>query len=117
MPFLIHHPCAYQKLSPYLDAEVRKGNIHPRDVALLYDNMMQMRKLSRSTILACNPPGKYYYKLNKFCVYPDNWQQDVIRIDSMRRTLNICSVGQDSIKKAKAADYGFYNRFGFWSCR
>lgn len=114
---LLHHSCAYQYLEPYILAEIRKGNLHPRDAALLYDNMRRMVHLADDPKLGCKPFDKHYYKLNSFCTYPDNWRDDIPRIDSLRQVWSIVSIAEDSIRKSKIAAYHFYGQSGLWDCR
>ena len=117
IPFLLHHPCAYEKIQPFIRQEIAKGNLHPRDVGLLHDNIMRLGAQSRMLSIPCKAPGKYFFKLNSFCAYPANWRKDRLQIDSLRATLNICSLLTDSLKNQKMTALGFYHDFGFWSCR
>lgn len=114
---LLHHSCAYQYLEPYIVTEIRKGNLHPRDAGLLYDNMRRMAHLADDPKLGCKPFDKHYYKLNSFCTYPDNWRNDIPRIDSLRQAWHIASIAEDSIRKSKIAAYHFYGQSGLWDCR
>ena len=117
IPFLLHYPCAFQKLEPCLLAEIKKGNLHPRDLGLVYDNMNRMSKFMDDHRLACAPISNQYYKLNYFNQYPEKWRDAIPQIDSMRQTMNICTIAQDAVKRRKCDQLGFYNKTGWWSCR
>lgn len=117
--FLVHHPCAVQQLGPYISEEIKKGNMHPRDAGMLYDNMIRMKKLSGDKKLSCapQPANGPYFKLNSFLSYPADWRKDIHRIDSIRQQFSIAPILQDSVKQSKIKAYNFYNKFGFWGCR
>jgi hypothetical protein len=116
--FLVHHPCSYYLLGTRIQREIERGNLHPRDAALLYDNIVRIYEPASAKTFGCGKPPTDYFKLMRpFRDYPTDWRKDREQIDSLRRTLAISSVRTDSIRKAKMAAMDFYSGFGFWSCR
>jgi hypothetical protein len=102
-------------LKETLEAEMKKGNIHPRDIAMLYDNTMRFRP-NTSRIMRCNLDLPGYYKTNTFTKYPP--KDDYAAINEMRSKLYIVSLEVDEAKK----EYGKlhncnFSEFGFFWCR
>jgi hypothetical protein len=112
--FLVHHPCSYSKIEHILLAEIKKGNIHPREVGLVYDNLFRFKD-SRSQICPMMMNKNSVYRLNAFTNYkPLNYSEN--QIDSLRRQLNIVPLKIDKIKKEFETTKKFKLFWGFWDC-
>lgn len=105
---LIHNFDSYKKLKYIWLEQIKKGNIHPRDVALIHDNTYR-------DVFSDKNDLNGYYKNNIFCSYPSNL--DIKRINKIRRELFICSYDLDKIKEKKEKEIGFKLFWGFWNCR
>lgn len=113
---LIHNPCAFQILENLLLTEVKKGNIHPREVGLLYDNLYRF--------------GKPYHKLEcrKYDSRVDGWfnlnffaDHIVVTFDKehtnqLRASWHIAPLELDQKKKEFAAEHAMKLFWGFWDC-
>lgn len=113
---LIHNPCAYQILEDLLLGEVKKGNIHPREVGLLYDNLYRF--------------GKPYHKLEcrKYDSRVDGWfnlnlfadhivlTYDKAYTNQLRASWHIAPLELDQKKKEYAAEHEMKLFWGFWDC-
>ena len=125
-PLLVHHVCIYQLFANYWQKLIISGQIHPREVALLYDNSLLLYDLPKSeenrgskiaNAFSCNytkPFGCYY--INPL-VYYKNINCDRAVIDSMRTALYINTIQVDSFKQIFSDKYGFKTSFGFFDCR
>jgi len=110
---LVHNGCSFYLYEKILLDELKKGNIHPREVGLLYDN--QYRYMNYFPKYCKNIVLKGVYKLNLFTEY-----EDVINIEEtnlMRNKLYIVSTYVDDKKKEYESKYGFKIFSGFWNCR
>ena len=105
---LIHNFDSYKKLKSIWLEQIKKGNIHPRDVALIHDNIYRVDFSDKNDLNG-------YYKNNLFCSYPANLV--IKRINKIRRELFICSYDLDIIKEKKEKEIGFKLFWGFWNCR
>lgn len=125
-PMLVHHECVYSWLKNYWGGWILKGEIHPREVALLYDNMLRLydsptfpqsqgRRIAEAFVCEY---GKPYggYGINMFVSWP-NLKIPRRITDSMRERLFINPVYVDSLKKEYAESRGWKTSFGFWDCR
>lgn len=114
MIMLIHNQCSYQELKNSFVELIKKGEIHPREVGVLYDN--QFRKLN-SADYRCEVPrptdGLFY--LNLFCWY-DLLGCSEKQADMMRKKWFIVSLSVDKAKKEYEQKYGFKLFYGFWNC-
>ncbi len=121
-PLLVHHPCIYNILLPQLASLILTGQIHPREVAMLFDNILRFNVANKMykyfDIFYC----RYDYIANS--VYKNNIFVDYGQvaysskaIDSMRQKLFINPLSIDSVKKTYKNKYGFKVSFGFWDCR
>ena len=110
---LVHNPCAYHLYKDLLLAEMKKGNIHPRDIALIHDNAFRFKN---------DLPGycngillKGVYRLNMFTDYSRlNNRKET---NEMRKKLYITSLELDEKKQEFEYKYGFRLFSGFWGCR
>ncbi|MCW3123337.1 MAG: hypothetical protein JWQ38_2829 [Flavipsychrobacter sp.] len=121
-PLLVHHPCTYNLLNIYWSKLIITGQVHPREVAMLFDNILRFNN--------SNPLYKHYDKF--YCSYDDipstyyknnlfvNYKEVSLSnkaIDSFRRLLFINPLRIDSAKEVYKSKYHFMVNFGFWSCR
>lgn len=110
---LVHNPCSYYLYKTILLDEMRKGNIHPRDIALIYDNMYRSKNEFPS--YCDNVPLKGVYGLNMFTDYSTYTNKK--ETNEMRKMLYIVSTDIDDKKMEFEKKYGFRLFSGFWSCR
>lgn len=108
--FLIHNLCSYNDLETIWMKEIGNGNIHPREVALFYDNMYRAKNLCK--IKKSDVP----YKINLFVNY-DEYTNKTKEINLKRNELFINSIEIDEIKHKYQKEFGFRFTYGFWGCR
>ncbi len=115
MIMLVHNQCSFQELQTTFAALITKGEIHPREVGLLYDN--QFRTGVNSTYYRCTIPrasnGLFY--LNMFCKY-DQLVCSPEQADNLRKKWFIVPLSVDKVKKEYEQKYGFRLFWGFWNC-
>ena len=114
MILLIHNQCAFLELQEILYAAMLKGEIHPREIGCLYDNMYRD---VNSKFYGCKYPdaqnGLFY--LNLFCDYK-KFLIDKDKVNTLRLKWNIVEVEVDEKKKQFEEKYGFKLFYGFWKC-
>jgi len=122
---LYHQVCAYWPFSKDWEKLIISGEIHPRDVAMLYDEFAglyymdadQVRSKKIAEIYECGSvrvPG--CYKTDQFTDYKSpNCNAHIT--DSLRVALYINTLAIDSAKKTFGAMHGFKTQFGFRNCR
>ncbi len=115
MIMLVHNQCAYVELQNLFKELVQKGEIHPREVGLLYDN--QFRTSINSVNYRCKVPKPTdgVFNLNMFCQYNElgcSREQS----DSIRGKWFIVPLSVDKAKKEYELKYGFRLFYGFWNC-
>jgi hypothetical protein len=111
---LVHNPCSYYLLKKTLLNEIKKGNIHPRDVGLIYDNAYRYKsefpyycdKIKLTGAYLLNPAALGHIK---------NINLDTV--NAMRKKMLIVSTMVDAKKKDYEIKYGFKLFSGFWDCR
>jgi hypothetical protein len=113
MVMLVHNSCSYQLYANVLLAEMRKGNIHPRDIGLIYDNTFRT-SLQQSYCGKSNFKGAY--RLNPFAMQRTA-TADPSLTDKMRDELFIVPLAVDAKKKEFEEKFGFRLFWGFWNCR
>ncbi len=104
---LVHNPCAYLQYKDTLYKEMIKGNIHPRDIGLIYDNTYRFKQCKKSL------KGAFF--LNMFTSYT-NLKNDILT-NKLRADLYITSLEIDDKKKEYEQKHGFKLFSGFWNCR
>ena len=110
LPFLImvHYFEAYNRFYPYWLAEIKRGNIHPRAVAMIHDNTYR-----------CNCSTKYlkgYYGNNVFTTYEESkWNAE--SIDKNRESLFINTLEIDIQKKIYEEKFNFIFTYGLFNHR
>lgn len=111
---LIHNQCGFLELQEILYTAMLKGEIHPREIGCLYDNMYRD---VNSKFYRCKYPdvqnGLFY--LNLFCDYK-KFSIDKDKVNTLRRQWNIVEVEVDEKKKQFEEKYGFKLFYGFWKC-
>lgn len=111
---LIHNQCAYNELVDSFKDLVRKGEIHPREVGLLHDNVSRNIN-SRSYRCSKKPKLKECFYLNLFANYGQLTPELRVKINSNRSKWQITSIELDELKKKYESDFGFQLFWGFWS--
>ncbi len=110
----VHNDCSYKLYHKILLDEVKKGNIHPRDVGLIYDNMFRTQRNDYPSYCgAVNFKG--VYRLNLFTDYSNF--KDINQTNKMREELFIVSNYVDDKKRDYEFDHDFKLFSGFWWCR
>lgn len=112
----IHHKCSYSKFESVLFDEIKKGNIHPRDVGSIHDNVLRFRNRKRIYYCTASLPDNAFL-LNLFTEYPESISNNIQKVDKLRAEFFIVSVEIDNVKKAYQKEFGFNLFSGFWSCR
>jgi hypothetical protein len=115
MIILVHKWCAFNDLKTIFEELIRKGEIHPREVGLLYDNMF--RNNDAAAPYRCQPPssteGLFY--LNLFCPYKQLACSEK-QSDLLRQKWFIVPLSIDKIKMEYEQKFGFRMFYGFWNC-
>ena len=110
---LLHNPCSYDLYEDVFLKEIEKGNLHPRQVGMFYDNYY---RFINSMPSHCKEIGrKNMFYLNRFTDY-SKWI-NIKETDELRKRFYITSIELDNIKKEYQLKYGFKLFSGFWSCR
>lgn len=110
---LYHYPCSYSELRELLFEEVRKGNLHPKDVAYLYEYEKELSKNGHNRFgNRCQPMDK-----ESTPVYID-WEEPVDprtfpAANALRRAFFLPPVEHSLRKKAYAEKHGMCLFFGF----
>jgi len=112
----IHHKCSYSKFESVFLEEIKKGNIHPRDVGLIYDNVFRFRNRKRISYCTSSLPENAFL-LNLFTEYPERISSNISNVNKLRAEFSIVSVEVDQMKKVYEKEFGFNLFSGFWSCR
>ena len=110
LPFLImvHYFESYSRLYPYWLAEIKKGNIHPRAVAMIHDNTYR-----------CNCSTKYlkgYYGNNIFTTY-DESKWNIKNINKNRASIHMNTLEIDIQKKRYEEKFNFIFTYGLFNHR
>lgn len=105
---VIHNFCGYKKLQDIWLKEIKKGNIHPCDVALFHDNMYRSYECSKPKIPFMN---------NIFAPYTKEQKKMNEKINELRARFYITTLENDALKKEYEEKYGFKLFWGFWNCR
>ena len=101
---MYHNFCSYSKLKDVWLKEIKKGNIHPRDVALFHDNMYRSYECSKPKIPFMN---------NIFAPYTKEQKKMIKKINEQRAKLFITTLEIDALKKEYEERYGFKFLWGF----
>ncbi|HET8810391.1 MAG TPA: hypothetical protein VFM65_09030 [Flavobacteriaceae bacterium] len=116
-PMLVHHDCAYFKLKNLLWAEMKKGNIHPRDLGMLYDNIYRSSGQKGFARYCSLPEKQVYFRLNAFADYPEPTKKNSVETNTLRKKFYIVSLAVDQKKQEFEEKYEFVLFSGFWDCR
>jgi hypothetical protein len=103
IPLMWHGNCSYLTLQPFLKDELKKGNIHPRDIAIIKDEdfrSVNICKLTKDS-LYFNIGNEQLLKLSRS------------KIDMNRARNFICSMESDSVKLVYQHKYDMTLRYGF----
>jgi hypothetical protein len=113
MVLLVHNSCAYLDLKTQLDSAEIKGEIHPREVALLYDNMYRYLNGEEYKCEVPNPDSNGVYLLNHFTEYR-TMKIDNEKINKKREVSFIVPLKIDEFKKDLEQKIGAKLHWGFW---
>ncbi|WP_459212008.1 hypothetical protein [Aquimarina rhabdastrellae] len=108
----IHNPCSYFLYKDMFIEEIKKGNMHPREVAILHDNIYGYY----GNIPSCKGMKKNAaYFVHPFISYSK--KMDKVVAEKMREELFIVPMIVDAKKKLYEKEHGFKLFSGFWGCR
>ena len=110
---LVHYGCSFPELEPFLVAAIEKGEIHPREVGLLYDNYYRKQPTLDKCKIRPSIEGIFY--LNRFCNY-QKYRCSPEKANALRSQYYIVPLEVDAKKEAFEKKYGFKLFWGFWSC-
>lgn len=114
MVMLVHNKYAFQELEGLFLDLISKGEIHPREVGLLYDNIYRFQERTMSSsCMVDNTKGVFY--LNMFCSY-DKIACSEQQSNLLRAKWSIGPLSVDRAKKEYEQLYGFKVSYGFWNC-
>lgn len=113
---LIHHNCSFSKLKSIFLEEMKKGNIHPRDIGLIHDNVFRFKGRNRMNYCTSSYPNNGFL-LNLFTEYPKRITGNINKVNKLREEYFIVSVEIDEAKKIYEKNLGFNLFSGFWGCR
>nr|WP_315146733.1 hypothetical protein [uncultured Flavobacterium sp.] len=109
----VHNNCSYFLYESIFLNEIKKGNIHPRDVGLIYDNVIRYKSQLPNYCDGVKIKGAYL--LNIFTDYTNYSNKK--QTNAMRNALNIVPIEVDAMKREYEVKYGFKLFTGFWFCR
>ncbi len=110
MPMFLHHRCIWTLFSVYWNRLIVSGQIHPRDVAILHDNMFRFDNKHADIFMCPHTRPVGYYANNPLTDYRRlNCERRII--DSMRVALFMVKLDVDSAKKAYQRTKGFQTFF------
>ncbi len=114
-PALVHNKFSYLELKDFLITAMYKGEIHPREIGMLHDNMYRPieSNLDSSEVLDYKLSG--VFKLNGFVDY-SKYKCDNKEINSLREKFYIAPIEIDIKKKEYEKKYGFVLTWGFFNC-
>jgi len=114
MVILVHNKCAYRELENSIDELIAKGEVHPREIGFIYDNMYVN---DRNVKFNCKRPDRDsgVFKLNQYWNYANINCSDE-KVDSLRKKWHIVPLSVDMAKKYYETEFGFKLSFGFWGC-
>lgn len=110
---LLHNPCSFKLYANKLKEEIKKGNLHPRDFGLIYDNIIRFDK--RLPNYCDNIKIDTPFLLNRFSNYDEF--TDILAINKLRSEYCIVSLELDKVKIEYEDAHGFKLFSGFWNCR
>jgi hypothetical protein len=118
MVLLQHRGCSYSELKDIMLTEIGKGNFHPKELALLYDNeRRKMLQIDGWSPVFSNCPNLIiedgYYKISDLL-----WQVECsqAKVNALREKYYIVPLEVDKMKKKFEKQYGFKLSWGFWDC-
>jgi hypothetical protein len=94
----------------FLKDAMRKGEIHPREIALIYDNQFG------SQCLKDDEPDYPYFKLHLFVNYRILTKRTNAEINEFRSAWHLVPLEVDEAKKRYEENLGFSLTWGFWGC-
>jgi hypothetical protein len=107
---LYHNKCAFLTMESMFRNLIKKGEIHPREVGLLYDNMYGSREK-----LNCDKPVPHHdfgvFRLDIFVNYNSMFLSDK-KNDFLRKIWFVVPISVDKSKKEYVEKYGFRLFFG-----
>lgn len=112
MLILIHDHCIFGEWESFLREAMRKGEIHPREVALIHDNLY----IRRNECLEGRPDDLKYFKINMFVRYSLLPERTDAEINQLRAKWHIAALEVDEAKKAYEEKLDFRLSWGFWDC-
>lgn len=103
---------ARDAINAVLKDAMRKGEIHPREIALIYDNQFGNHK----GCLKDDEPDYPYFKLHLFVNYRTLTERTNAEINEFRSAWHLVPLEVDEAKKRYEENLGFSLIWGFWGC-
>ena len=112
---LIHNQCAFIELEDILYDAMLRGEIHPREIGLLYDNMFRNVNKQDYRCEQIPPVQNGVFRLNMFLKDKElNISNELT--NEIRSKWHIVNLEVDKQKKRYEKEYGFKLFHGFWKC-
>lgn len=110
IPLFLHHRCVAQKYKSILLNEVKKGNIHPQDIAFFNDfNLLYKNKLP-SYCRNCKPEGAYSMSEKRSSI---ETAEEVETANKLREELFMIPYEIVLLKQKFAKEHNFLLNFGY----
>ena len=105
IPFLYHNPCSFCELEDMLIELLKKGEIHPRYIGLIYDNMYSSGK---KRLIECKKPNinNGLFMLDPYCKY-GLLNFDRKKTNEIRKKWYVAPIEVDEAMKEYENKYGF----------
>ena len=111
---LIHNKCSFLELKDQLLQAMKNGEIHPREIGVLYDNMYRFPfRYDKSCKEPSSNQGLFY--LNLFCDYI-KLSAPKKASDTLRKKWWVNTQEVDEMKRKFEELHGFNMTYGFWNC-
>ncbi|HOY06417.1 MAG TPA: hypothetical protein PLO67_13495 [Saprospiraceae bacterium] len=111
---MVHDQCTFPQMDSLLKKLVLKGEIHPGEAGLLYDNMFRNVNSKHYSCAIPNASKGLFY-LNQFCNY-STLQCTEEQADALRAQWFLGPLRVQKAKKKYEQESGFKLFYGFWGC-
>ena len=112
MYVLFHNQCSYRYLEGSADRLISKGEIHPREIAILYDNLVLNSRDKVNCKRVAESDGVFRVDRYQYTGSVDS----KVPSDSLRKRYHISPRALDLAKIKFEEQHGFKLAFGFWGC-
>ena len=113
----IDYDTVYKQLQTIWLQEIRKGNLHPREMAVLHDNMHLIQNTSIEELFGNRRKGIGVGEIFGLdAEYSSLTYDNLFKINEFRKKYNIVPVEVDAKKKEYEKEYGFKLFWGAYQC-